>query len=385
MTQVGIPEDRIWRMILQELGKPHRNALLPFLTVSHALHDLAIPLIYQSIHASDTSDDTEVGTDDDEWTISTSDHFTDIPLKRLPSLLIALQSNQAAAGLTTAFSQTDYESLLIDTTYDILDCLCNLKRLYICVCNVMDYPRVIGYIPKSVALTHLSLPMAPKKSQRISRFLESQSSSLKSLSCGDYVFNTSSTPLRFMQALDTFQGVASVSWDMLANIAKLRHLITSYIDAPAIRNPGKVFANLVSLKVWVDTPLDTFSVIGPYLISLEFLSFSPPEDSAEEIRVYHLTKISSQNLKYIEYFKQDFHPETEVAQLEPIFKHHLNLLACYAVAEVARDKPVDMVNARCGPNAHLHGPNRWNQIADYLPQLVLARGGVLGRDFLVSS
>ncbi|KAJ8473834.1 hypothetical protein ONZ45_g16150 [Pleurotus djamor] len=132
-----------------------------------------------------------------------------------------------------------------------------------------------------------------------------------------------------MQALDTYQGVASGSWDMLANIAKLRHLITSYIDAPAIRNPGKVFANLVSLKVWVDTPLDTFSVIGPYLTSLELLSFSPPEDSAEEIRVYHLTKISSQNLKYIEYFKQDFHPETEVAQLEPIFKHHLSLLAVH--------------------------------------------------------
>ncbi|KAJ8483037.1 hypothetical protein ONZ45_g14740 [Pleurotus djamor] len=127
-----------------------------------------------------------------------------------------------------------------------------------------------------------------------------------------------------MEALDIFEGTFAHRWDELP---PLRHLITAYFDPSLIRNPGRVFANVVSLKASTYNPPETIALIGPHLTLLQFLHLSSSGDASEEICVHDFTKISSDRLTYIHYFKNVFESKKEVAELDPVFARHPSLLA----------------------------------------------------------
>ncbi|KAJ8506971.1 hypothetical protein ONZ45_g10612 [Pleurotus djamor] len=235
--------------------------------------------------------------------------------------------NPQLASHTTSLVDFQTDSDPVNHVHDILPHLINLKRLFI----GLGRDIVLESIPSCVQLTHFSCPSASEFTPSIFQsFLHSQCRSLRYLSLESGMVAMEQIFPPSLERLSTLKAVYPHSWDTIVQIAPIKHLSVYLFHFSWIRDPHRVFTNLVSLKIRMLYEINVIDVIGPYLNSLRLLHLSPMEDMVTPIGVENLMKISSPFMTYIHFDRYTLFGTNTAYKLEdvqPLYDKYPSLVA----------------------------------------------------------
>ncbi|KAJ8516975.1 hypothetical protein ONZ45_g5784 [Pleurotus djamor] len=317
MTRVPMLPPELWTMIIMQLGSPIRNVLLPLLTVSRAMHDRVVRLIYETLVVTDLREDSIPRS----YGVCT--RLLSSNLRRLHRSLVR---NPALGEFTSTFIE-DAESP-ITSIIKLLPYLPHLRRLSLS--RTDDEDMVLQSVPETAALTHLEIPIGLPIV--MTELLRSRRSSLRFLRIDSHIgdLETFLPPYTKMDTLHTFQILNARGLDAIFHIAPIQHLSVINIAARSFLTPATALTNLVTLQVHIVYSSQVLSSLLPHLKSLQLLELMFTLGGNGKIQVQDLLNIDSKALSYIRIGTLDTNiPDLPKAfmQLDELYKHYTSLLA----------------------------------------------------------
>ncbi|KAJ8489247.1 hypothetical protein ONZ45_g13653 [Pleurotus djamor] len=257
-------------MVIIQLGSPCRNALHPLLTVSHAMYDMVVPLIYETlVIAYFDGGDPSI----------TYGACTQVPPTHLRRLYESLAHNPALGEYASTFIANP-ASLTTDIN-NIISYFPYLQRISLSSTGPDD--AVLESIPESGTLTHLKIPFAMPMTMK--KLLCSCTNSLRFLSLSGHIrdladFLPSSAN---MNCLDTFEVIRTRNLDAIFGVAPIQHLSVVDLKVDSIMRPEAVLSNLLTLQVHRIYSRQGLSSLSPYLKNLRLLYLSITMDESNEV------------------------------------------------------------------------------------------------------
>ncbi|KAJ8482850.1 hypothetical protein ONZ45_g14801 [Pleurotus djamor] len=317
MTRVPTLPPELWTMIMMQLGSPFRNVLHPLLTVSRDIHDIVVPIIYETlVIAYQDEDNLPV-----KYGVCT--HVLPSHLRRLVRSLI--RNPALGEHISTFVEDAESPTTLI---IKILPYLRHLQRLSLSWTD--DNDVVLESIPESAALTHLEIPIGMPMT--MTDLLRSRRNSLHFLRFEGHIGDLASflPPYTTLNNLNTFQIIHARGLDAIFNIAPIQHLSMIDVGAGSFLKPATTLTNLVTLQVHIVYSSQALSSISPHLKSLRLLDFSFTMDGNGEIQIEDLLNVASKALSYIHIGRLDTSipglPKA-VIQIHELYRQYPSLLA----------------------------------------------------------
>ncbi|KAJ8507807.1 hypothetical protein ONZ45_g9859 [Pleurotus djamor] len=212
-----------------------------------------------------------------------------------------------------------------------------IRRLYIDPTSNHVLQSVLDALPRSVGLTHLSVPALKVMRTHVlvdmRLTLERHRSTLRFISCKDnasYLTKYLNSP---MKVLDTVNNDHPSDWGTLIDFAPIKYLSTAILPA-CIKDPRSVFFNIVALKISRLASHDVLPMYAPHLVRVRILHLGVVDvgSTSAEINIRDLMGIPSPFLSYIHICRLENSPNRSEAEgpalpFAQLFDRHLSLRA----------------------------------------------------------
>ncbi|KAJ8507081.1 hypothetical protein ONZ45_g10504 [Pleurotus djamor] len=358
-SSCGVLPLELWKMVVDELRCfPNRNELLPLLSVSRFMHQLVVPIFYQTIALDDV---VMTGMDPEPAAYADPDD----PER----LCVGLRNTRNAQYTTTIIEQRwEYLRNMIFVS-EIFSYLKNLQRLYLFSSADTNLSPIFDAIPASAPLTHLCVPSLYGRSI-LPSFLAAHSATLRFIRVEANLMDRGLE--LFPSALPnvhTFEGSPWV-WEAIMRVAPIKHLATvndmSFTMPDTL--PDNLFCNLTSFMGL----LSQITKVSPLLRSIAALHLSIDEGSTIEIEL--LINLPSDRLRYI-----GFSCSSRLDDFEPVVAVLFNRYPSLVFIEYSElEDDIGYTVSRYYPNYDHQKPERFRRRE---PWRLESWFGPMGEDF----